>query len=195
MKKKDGINPAAFGALMNGDLENFMVASTPGGIEAQEAQGQADLVRSETLPIECDDGRSTFEAMGIVFGDPVDDLFVAVKLPAGWMKRPTDHFMWSDLLDEHGRARACIFYKAAFYDRSAHMFARRRFTIKSVFDGVPNGSRAVACYDVGEEICRAEVEQDPEKPWLAGDAARAQCKEWLDERYPDWNNPLAYWVP
>jgi len=29
--------------------------------------------------------------------------------------------MWSYLLDEHGRRRVAIFYKAAFYDRSAFM--------------------------------------------------------------------------
>jgi hypothetical protein len=33
----------------------------------------------------------------------------------------SDHAMWSYLVDELGRERVSIFYKAAFYDRSAHM--------------------------------------------------------------------------
>ena len=48
-----------------------------------------------------------------------DDLFTDVKLPQGWRIQPTNHSMWSDLLDEAGVKRAAIFYKAAFYDRSA----------------------------------------------------------------------------
>jgi len=31
-------------ALAKGDIGNFLVAATPGGIEAQEARGQRDLV-------------------------------------------------------------------------------------------------------------------------------------------------------
>ena len=42
-------------------------------------------------------------------------------LPPGWSRQGSDHAMWAHLLDEHGRQRVGIFYKAAFYDRSAHM--------------------------------------------------------------------------
>jgi len=59
--------------------------------------------------------------MGIVFGEKVDDLFTSVTLPEGWHKEATEHAMWSKLIDDQGRERASIFYKAAFYDRSAFM--------------------------------------------------------------------------
>ena len=63
------------------------------------------------------------EAWGIVFLGPVpnDALFQYVTLPEGWHKQPTEHSMWSHLLDDKDRKRASIFYKAAFYDRSAQL--------------------------------------------------------------------------
>lgn len=116
------MKPAALRALLNGDLENFEVASTPGGIEKQEAQGQKDFVASESLPRLCP--RQDLEKLGFVFGENIDGdsgLFVQVKMPKGWKKRATEHSMWSELIDDKGEARASIFYKAAFYDRSAFL--------------------------------------------------------------------------
>lgn len=119
------ITPAALVALVSGlenekdGLENFRAAVTPGGIERQEAEGQRIFVASEVLPIDCP--QSELEALGFKFGEPVDDLFVAVQFPDGWKKKATDHSMWSELIDPEGKVRASIFYKAAFYDRKAHM--------------------------------------------------------------------------
>ncbi len=123
MKKEDDDekwNPAALSALMRGDVENAIVAQTPGGIELQEAAGQAALVGTrDLLPRDCP--REQLEALGFVFGEDADDLFVNVTLPKGWRKKATDHSMWSDLLDDKGVKRGSIFYKAAFYDRSAFL--------------------------------------------------------------------------
>jgi hypothetical protein len=104
------------------NMGNFLIAATPGGIEAQEAQGQREFVANETLPIDCP--KAELEALGFVFGAPVDDLFVSVQFPTGWEKIATDHSMWSDLVDEAGVTRGSIFYKAAFYDRRAFMRLR-----------------------------------------------------------------------
>lgn len=48
-------------------------------------------------------------------------MFCPATLPPGWTRKGSEHALWSHLLDEHGRRRAAIFYKAAFYDRSARM--------------------------------------------------------------------------
>lgn len=90
-------------------------------IEAQEAQGQRELVNSTQLPVKVNSGdRKTLEKAGVVFGRATGiDLFVEATLPAGWKKKATDHSMWSELVDETGKVRATIFYKAAFYDRDA----------------------------------------------------------------------------
>ncbi len=103
-------------------LENLMAAATPGGIEKQEAQGQKHFVASESLPRKCP--KHELEKLGFVFGENIDGdsgLFVQVKMPKGWKKRATNHSMWSELLDDTGKVRASIFYKAAFYDKDAFL--------------------------------------------------------------------------
>src|SRR6185436_8068032 len=47
-------------------------------------------------------------------------------------KIATDHSMYTDLVDDKGRVRASIFYKAAFYDRKADISFKRRFSIRVV---------------------------------------------------------------
>lgn len=124
------MTPAALNAALSGDVENFLVAATPGGIEAQEAREQLKAVAAQRLPREGTilvDGRESperrkmWESLGFVFGDAHDDLFVNVAFPAGWKLVATDHSMWSDLLDASGRKRAGMFYKGAFYDRTARI--------------------------------------------------------------------------
>jgi len=88
-------------------------------IEAAERDGQQQLIGIDVLPIEPKHLRPKLEAMGIVYGEPVDDLFVAVQLPLGWKKVATDSQFWTDLIDAEGKVVALIGYKASFYDRRA----------------------------------------------------------------------------
>lgn len=106
----------------------FMAASmAPGGsdefIGAQEAAGQAQLVHSDRLPTDLHSPREDFEAQGFTFGDPdpSDPMFAPATLPEGWSRQGSDHDMWSYIVDDLGRRRASVFYKAAFYDRRADM--------------------------------------------------------------------------
>ena len=101
-------------------LMEALTGGQDGMIERQEVRGQASFVLSTQLPIEGSDDPA-FEAMGIKFGDPTDTLFREAELPDGWKKQATDHSMWSIIVDENGVERAAIFYKAAFYDRRAHI--------------------------------------------------------------------------
>lgn len=87
-----------------------------------EAAGQQQLVGSSRLPAEGNwDGLG---ALGFVKGDPVagDPLFVEATVPVAWVRRSTDHSMHSEIFDDRGLPRVGIFYKAAFYDRSAHFW-------------------------------------------------------------------------
>ncbi len=104
-------------------LLTMLTGGSSGAIEAQEDRGQQQLVSSDVLPVDVRGDKSTLEDDGVVFGDPLpnDKLFCSVHLPDGWNKRPTNHSMWSELVDTTGRVRAMIFYKAAFYDRCAFM--------------------------------------------------------------------------
>lgn len=205
------MNPAALRALVEGNLDNIIVASTPGGIEDQEAQGQSDFVANDTLPIKCNHCKRTeLEGMGIVFGESADNLFVNVQLPDGWRKERTDHSMWSDLLDDKGRKRASIFYKAAFYDRDAFISTVRRYSAKAQpVGGYSTGYKdrewegAVLDHD-GTVLwnfykLRPEPEYSTEiRPqWLAWqdekDILGKLATGWLDKNYPDWRDASAYW--
>jgi len=209
--KEVSITPAALSAFASSDIENFIIASTPGGIEAQEARGQRDLCgNSAKLPI--DGGRkhqAQFEAMGIKFETNADDIFINVELPEGWRIAPTDHSMWSKLLDDQSRERASIFYKAAFYDRSAHVSLCRRYSC---------GYRPVGGYGEGREkkafegyvsdytgdlfvtsptAIEPEFDRDEREPWDIWIETRGaryeEAKAWLAAKFPEHENPLAYW--
>lgn len=92
-------------------------------IEGMEAAGQRQLVHSDRLPTAANPGDDAYLAAGFTFGpvDAGDPLFRPATLPDGWTKQGSDHDMWSYVVDELGRRRVAVFYKAAFYDRRAFM--------------------------------------------------------------------------
>ena len=100
----------------------WLMGGNPNAIEDQEARGQQELVNSSQLPVEVR-GKEKLEELGVVFGPPCEDdpLFCNASLPDGWNIKATDHSMHSDVIDSDGKVTATIFYKAAFYDRKAHM--------------------------------------------------------------------------
>lgn len=162
-----------------------------------EKRGQDDLVRSAKLPRKCERcTRQQLEQMGIVFGEDIDDLFVAVVLPDGWKLQPTDHSMWSDLLDEKGRCRALVFFKAAFYDREAFISLECRYSCRQQpvcgWDS-PDYKCDVTPFvaivtDVGKEIWRSK-----EVPKYGDDRLYKWPRKWLNRHFPKWEDPLAYW--
>lgn len=129
MQTQKGRDGLLMEAMVTGSAETF--------ITGQERAGQHELVHSDRLPSECP--REDMEALGFTFGDPDprDDLFIPATLPEGWTREGSDHAMWSHLKDEHGRRRASIFYKAAFYDRRAfmHLVTLESYATRAVDDG------------------------------------------------------------
>ena len=103
--------------------------------------------------------------------------------------------MWSELVDDKGRARAGILYKAALYDRDAHISPRRRFRILRDYDKDSPIECYVQCGDA--EIHRESVAYSGKKygdGWHeAEDAASDKCRKWLDENYPDHGDPVKSW--
>ena len=196
-------------ALAVGNLENFLIASTPGGIEASEKRGQMDQARKQTLPLELgqrtrgkiEDFRAPWIALGFKFGAVTEEIFVECEFPKGWKKEPTDHDMWSDILDEKGRKRGSIFYKAAFYDRSAHARLTPRFYVSSDYD---KPTQTVSVADALGEVkfCVSGLEKPDwgacdrptaERKQAKIDEARAACEQYLKTNFPDYENPSAYW--
>lgn len=210
--KDTGISHAMLSALTHNDHKNFTVAATPGGIEAQEKKGQGLFVNSELLPIEFNSGTlAELEQMGVRYGHAVNDLFCHVELPAGWKKVALGHSLWSKLVDEKGRERASIYYKAAFYDRCAFINVNRRFQVSSyeacdsegrfVEEGDDNTHWATVVLDGGKTLqvfgIRSERSADNKEQNAKAMALREEHKEaayaWLNEHHPKWQDRTSYW--
>ena len=62
---------------------------------------------------------------GVRFTEPFDDLFINCTLPDKWSITQADDFYWFDVWDVRGvkdyTLLGKIFYKYAWYQRSAHM--------------------------------------------------------------------------
>lgn len=194
------MTPAALLAALSGDTKNFLAATTPGGIEAQEKDGQIEQSFAETLPIDLGEYRPMFEKLGFIFGKTLDTLFIEAQFPKGWRKKPTDHSMWTEIVDDQGRKRGMIFYKAAFYDRSAHAHLECRFHISDDYKSPERTvSVADACGKVDKKITGLKApdwggdRSVAEKLNKKIDAAQHELTNWLNKEYPEWESPLAYW--
>jgi hypothetical protein len=196
------MSPAALSALSKGEMDNFVAASTPGGIEAQEAAGQKTLCESSSFPKDL--GRVSeeqLEAIGFIFGEDIDDIFVSVTLPSGWKIVPTSHSMHNDLIDDKGRRRGGIFYKAASYDRHSDLSMDSRYLAyrspedeyKSdlSYEERKNGKWFGFVKDCGSMIWKTEAIKAP--TFEQEDDLTEEARVWLTERYPDYENPFAYW--
>lgn len=187
-KKKAPVDTSSFDPLAI--FVGMMMRGTDDYIKSQEASGQMSLCASDTLPTR--GNRQALEAAGVRFLDvvPNDDIFTFVELPRGWSKRATDHSLWTDLLDEKGRKRASIFYKAAFYDRDAHFSASTRYVVSSRYDETTRRYKDEV--RDGERVL-FESEWFSLDDYELGRAQREKCVTWLTERFPDWRDVAAYW--
>ena len=185
----------------NDPKPEWLFGGNPNLIEAQELQGQKELVNSSQLPIDCNFPRridivKQYETMGIkVIGKTKDDeLFFDVELPKGWKMKEIDHSMWNELLDDKGRSRASIFYKAAFYDRSSHItFNHRYFWTIEFFDKPEGEEFTPKCYCVidsstGQELFRTEITKQ-----CSDSKLEQQVKDYLNKNYPNHEDINAYW--
>jgi hypothetical protein len=122
--------PTNTAALSNDELMVRTLCDGRNIIENMEARGARELVASESLPTKCSqEDDDLLVSWGFEFGEPFadDPMFRPARLPPGWSKRATDHSMWAEVVDDDGHVRISIFYKAAFYDRSAHMHLNPRY--------------------------------------------------------------------
>jgi len=186
------MNIAVLTAILDGDFDNAFIANTPGGIERQEKEGQIAMIGSNHIPkIIRGATIEQLTELGFKFGAEVDKLFIECELPAGWKKQATEHSIHSDVLDDHGRRRASIFYKAAFYDRRAEMQMLSRFWVDEYVETNNEEDFRCAVMDGNTVVFNGGE-------WASGDYDRLEllvehCRDWLKENYPDWENPLAYW--
>lgn len=178
------------------DMTLLAMAMFPGGIEAMEAHGQSELVNSEVLPtIGLFRLRQMIEDAGGKIGSMVegDDMFTEVTLPEGWKKKGTDHDMWSELFDDKGHKRASMFYKAAFYDRSAHISGNPRFRV------ITDSSHGQVMSRVHDEMGLVQFStgtrtlQKGEKEYKLYEEMEEMTKYWLNDHFPEWQCFQSYW--
>lgn len=184
-------------AMLKAALEGRNVDATPSGIERSEKAGQQALVASSDMPKQMSPNREAFEKVGFKFGAEVDEIFLSATLPPGWTRAATSHSMHSDILDEKGRVRVGVFYKAAFYDRRADAHLQRRFQVQWLYpnrdrdNGIKEGERAYMVADAGAEIYRTP--SFSARDWDADKQHRAVAEAWLNEAAPNHEDPTAYW--
>lgn len=190
----------------------------PGMIDHQGRVGQRELVESEQLPCRGLLGQdwARWEAFGVRILDAdagttsaSDPLFCRVQLPPGWARRATGHPMWSDLIDGLGRVRGRVFYKAAFYDRSAFLRMEPRFQISRNLDRddweastscrVQDGGRTIFETATVARRLVGDLESAARRDALFFDEAVEQvlcstCLAWLADRgVADPDDASAYW--
>jgi len=182
---------------------SLLMGGNPGAIENQEARGQQELVNSSQLPRKNNtyarkgDIQDIYKSMGIkvVTESNGDDLFFDVELPKNWKLESTDHSMWNNLLDDKGRTRATIFYKAAFYDRDAFInintryFCGSQYTEKESPDERFHPKFYCVKDTVNDEILfKTEITKE-----YSDDALEAQAEKWIADNFPKHEDITAYW--
>ena len=185
----------------------WVMGGNPRAIEEQERQGQQELVEAsynvdtQQLPRNCNFPRGIdvlrqYEELGVtrIMEDQGDPLFVTASLPKGWKIVPTDHSMWSRLLDDKGRERASIFYKAAFYDRDAFINFNHRYISTSEYLEKKEGDKyhpkyyCVKDISTDKELFTTKATEEYDDSDL-----RELADNFLNENFPDHKKITAYW--
>ena len=179
-------------------LAGALLGGGDGEIERMEAEGQASFVESEVLPANFIRPFSAgdFETLrnwGFVIGDVVeeDPLWIYATLPPGWERRATDHDMWSEIVDEKGRVRIMVFYKAAFYDRRASMELVSRLSIARGFQPEEGDGGEVAILVDGFK--RLKSFGGRHLSYSERTSVHEEAGQWLRARFPECNSHSAYW--
>lgn len=180
---------------------HWLGGGNPGAIEAQEARGQRELVKSSQVPRKCNyphnmDVKKQYEELGFknVIPTEGDDLFFQADLPEGWKLEALDHDMWNRLVDDKGRERASIFYKAAFYDRDSFINFNHRYNSVSEYAEKEEGDKyhpkfyCVKDNGTGEILFKTELSKEYYDEKLSN-----QADKWLKKNFPDHEKITAYW--
>lgn len=179
---------ALMGAMGSGGVGQF--------IDEQRRAGQSELCTTAqhvSLPI-CCNSKDKLEAWGVQFLPPEegnrDKLFTPAIIPEGWAIQPTDHHMYTKLVDTLGRERARIMYKADFYDRDAWIEAARRFRAYSYRhddydEKAQTVTRSGVVADGGVVIWRGEARNGTTRNWDLDDETKAEAVAKLAEIFPE----------
>lgn len=164
-------------------------------VERVERNAQHSLANGTLIPV-LRHGVSDASLQSLGFGlsdERVDGVLQKVRLPNGWrVHLNPEHELWSALLDGNGRKRARIFYKAVPWRPEAEMWFTTRYTVESgrVSDD-PARPKVVRVLDSGSMTIWESEPND--RPHADMNDELLSAAAWLNDQYPDWQNPLAYW--
>lgn len=170
-------------------------------VENIEKEGQQHVINNIMLARNMWPSKEHFEQLGFIFEDiPDDDVLCYATLPKGWSIKATDHSMWNDIIDENGMIRVEMFYKAAFYDRNAHMDLICRYRICSRYNDdystreIYFGNDIEKIFVAGQAtISKNASEEEPNDYYNQVKKLTNIAKQYADENYPDWENVHVYW--
>lgn len=205
------------------DNREWLFGGNPTAIETQEKEGQNQLKVSQQLPRKIslyrgEPSTNVYKKLGFIEinNDVDDDLFVSLQFPCGWEIISTEHSMWSKLIDNLGRERASIFYKAAFYDRDAHISFNTRYRASRIddtnapprtdtYERIEKTNTYGVVFDQSDIIFETKKdifdlkhdETNHRKWWNTYDQFQKdktnECINWLNEKYPKWESIYEYW--
>ncbi len=108
------------------------------------------------------------------------ELLQSARLPEGWTAVQTED-RWGELFDEQGRVRANFFYKVQDYRGFLQM--KNRYT---TWCGRPGNDNWCA-WDMATDIVLFESGSTNR------DVAYREVQVWLNQHYPNWQDPSRYW--
>ena len=102
--------------------------------------------------------------------------------------------MHSDLLDERGRRRGSMFYKAAFYDTDASIGLQTRYDVCAYPQDAEEGVIAVHVRDCGKVIHKlTRKPKEGQKDYDVRQALKREAEAWLEGFCPTWKDVMANW--
>lgn len=171
-----------------GPFDLPILGGSGSAIERMEAEGQRQLLESCDLPTEGSEDPE-FLRLGFTFGEPhkEDPMFRPATLPQGWKREGTDHSMHTKIVDELGRERVSVFYKAAFYDRRADMHLNTVFGYVSwllYYGSTPVLDDEWATAEAVVAAARGQIARENKSLalWQRPDVVARNDKKYLDER-------------
>jgi hypothetical protein len=138
------------------------------------------------------------QKIGFVYGKDVDEMCVECEIPKGWSKVPCKHRSFVDIKDEQSRTRAIIF--SMFLEGKpwlrANVTTLTRFRINTIYQIQDSKAHCVVLdcekvvFDAGAYTHNRFDDEETDRRVLT---LIRNCNSFLEENYPDWLNPLAYW--
>jgi hypothetical protein len=158
------------------------------GMEASKMRTSNEIPNPKT------EDRLLLTEWGVEFGKATDRVLVECTLPPGWKKVKTDHYMYSNLVDDRGQVRAQIMFKGVSYDYDGWTTCERRLkTSAHRFTSDRKDPMYPAVKDSSGKILWLGAAVTDTEGTECYRICDARAREILDKHCPQWNDVRAYW--